>query len=76
MEKRSQAVTTPAFKPKERDLSNTTPGYKIYEYLLVLNPHEALRDKIIQVKQYFFDTYKNVSAVYGKPHITLANFVQ
>ena len=23
------------------------PGYRIYEYLLVLNPHEALRDKIM-----------------------------
>jgi 2'-5' RNA ligase len=76
MKKQSTAAIVPAFKPKERDLSNIMPGYKIYEYLLVLNPHEALRDKIMQVKQYFFDTYKNVSAVYGKPHITLANFVQ
>lgn len=76
MEKRSQAVTPPAFKPKDRDLSNTKPGYKIYEYLLVLNPHEALRDKIMQVKQYFFDTYKNPSAVHGKPHVILVNFVQ
>jgi 2'-5' RNA ligase len=66
----------PVFKPKERDLSGTTPGYKMYEYVLVLNPHEALRDKIMQVKKYFFDQYKNSSAVYGKPHIILANFVQ
>ena len=64
------------FKPKERDLSGTMPGYKIYEYLLVLNPHEALREKIMQVKQYFFDNYKNPTAVYSKPHITLVNFVQ
>ncbi len=66
----------PVFKPKERDLSGTMPGYKIYEYLLVLNPHEALREKIMQVKQYFFDNYKNPTAVYSKPHITLVNFVQ
>ncbi|CAN5605767.1 hypothetical protein BH11BAC3_BH11BAC3_26480 [soil metagenome] len=66
----------PVFKPRERDLSQTMPGYKIYEYLLVLNPHEALRDKIMQVKQYFFDHYKNSTALYGKPHVTLANFVQ
>lgn len=59
-----------------RDLSNTMPGYKINEYLLVLNPHEALRDKIMQVKQHFFDTYDSAYAIYGKPHITLANFVQ
>lgn len=66
----------PVFKPKERDLSGVMPGYKIYEYLLVLNPHEALRDKIMQVKQYFYDKYKNSSAIYGRPHITLVNFVQ
>lgn len=66
----------PVFKPKERDLSGAMPGYKIYEYLLVLNPHEVLRDKIMQVKQYFFDNYKNSSAIYGKPHVPLVNFVQ
>ena len=66
----------PVFKPKERDLSGVMPGYKIYEYLLVLNPHEALREKIMQVKQYFFDTYKNSTAIYSKPHVTLVNFVQ
>lgn len=65
-----------AFKPKLRDLSGVMPGYKIYEYLLVLNPHEALREKIMQVKQHFFDAYKNSTAIYSKPHITLVNFVQ
>jgi 2'-5' RNA ligase len=63
-------------KIKARDLSNTMPGYKINEYLLVLNPHEALRDKIMQVKQHFYENYKNATAVYSKPHITLVNFVQ
>ena len=76
MEKQSLIATLAAFKLKERDLNKATPGYKIYEYLLVLNPHQALRDKIMQVKQYFFDTYKNPSAVYGKSHVTLVNFVQ
>ena len=52
------------------------PGYRIYEYLLVLNPHEALRNKIMQVKQHFFDKYKNSTALYSKPHLTLVNFVQ
>ena len=75
MKKQVSANPAPP-KFKERDLSNTMPGYKINEYLLVLNPHEALRDKIMEVKKYFFDTYKNASAVYSKPHITLANFVQ
>ena len=55
---------------------NVIPGYKIYEYALVLNPHEALRNKIMEVKKHFFETYKTSAAVYFKPHITLATFVQ
>jgi 2'-5' RNA ligase len=55
---------------------NSIPGYKVNEYLLVLNPHQELRNKIMQVKKQFSDTYKNESAVFGKPHIALANFMQ
>jgi 2'-5' RNA ligase len=55
---------------------NSIPGYRVYEYLLMLNPHEELRNKIMQVKQHFFDSYQNNTALYGKPHITLVNFVQ
>jgi len=55
---------------------NSIPGYKVYEYLLVLNPHEELRNKIMHVKQEFFDSYKSNTALYSKPHITLVNFVQ
>ena len=54
----------------------TLPGYKVYEYLLVLTPHESLRDKIQKVKQQFYEDYKASSALYGKAHITLANFLQ
>lgn len=75
--KNEPQINTPAPpKTKVRDLSNTMPGYKINEYLLVLNPHEALRDKIMQVKQDFYDVYKNATALYSKPQITLVNFVQ
>lgn len=59
-----------------RTITDTIPGYRVYEYLLVLNPHEELRNRIMQVKQDFFNAYKASSAVYGKPHITLVNFVQ
>ena len=52
------------------------PGYKLNEYLLVLNPHEELRNKIMGIKKEFYESYKATSAVYGKPHITLANFIQ
>jgi 2'-5' RNA ligase len=59
-----------------KNIQNALPGYKIYEYQLVLNPHEDLRNKIMQVKKDFYETYKNSTAVYSKPHITLVNFVQ
>lgn len=59
-----------------KNMTNTVPGYRIFEYLLVLNPHEELRNKIMEVKKQFFETYKSELALYGKPHITLASFVQ
>ena len=59
-----------------KNIVNSIPGYKVYEYLLVLNPHEELRNKIMQVKQQFYDTYKSQTALYSKPHVTLVNFVQ
>jgi 2'-5' RNA ligase len=52
------------------------PGYRVNEYLLVLNPHEELRNKIKEVKQEFFDAYKAPNALWAKPHITLVNFLQ
>ena len=54
----------------------TIPGYRIYEYLLVLNPHEELRNKIMKVRQEFNDEYKVSTALGGKPNIILANFLQ
>ena len=56
--------------------TTTIPGYRIYEYLLVLHPHEELRSRIKNVKQEFYDVYKASSAIGGKPHITLVNFLQ
>ena len=55
---------------------NSMPGYAVNEYLLVLSPHEELRNKIMTVKKHFFETYKSESAVHGKPHLTLVTFVQ
>ncbi|MDR3715422.1 MAG: 2'-5' RNA ligase family protein [Puia sp.] len=53
-------------------------GNKLYtsEYLLVLNPHEELRNKIMQVKTDFYDEYKAATAKWGKPHVTIAKFTQ
>ena len=54
----------------------TIPGYRVCEYLLVLSPHEELWNKILKVKKEFFESYKAPTALWGKPHITLVNFVQ
>ena len=54
----------------------TIPGYRIFEYLLVLNPHEELRDKIMKVRREFYDVYKEPTALGGKPNIILVNFLQ
>ena len=54
----------------------TIPGYRIFEYLLVLNPHEELRSKIMKVRQEFNDQYKVSTVLGGKPNIILANFLQ
>ena len=59
-----------------KNIINSIPGYKVYEYAIVLNPHEDLREKIKQVKQNFYDIYKSSSALYSKPNITLATFTQ
>ena len=54
----------------------TLPGYRIYEYLLVLQPHEELWNKIMHVKKDFAEKYDAPSAAFGKPQITVAKFSQ
>ena len=54
----------------------TIPGYRIYEYLLVLSPHKELWDKIMEVKSKFADTYECEQAKQGKPQLLLSNFIQ
>ncbi|MEP7106610.1 MAG: 2'-5' RNA ligase family protein [Ferruginibacter sp.] len=58
------------------NLINTIPGYRIFEYLLVLNPHEELRNRIMQLKKHFYETYQSEKALYIKPYLALAGFVQ
>jgi 2'-5' RNA ligase len=52
------------------------PGYRINEYLLVLSPPEEVWNRIVKVKEEFAETYQSTHARWGKPHITLATFVQ
>lgn len=51
------------------------PGYRVYEYLLVLQPHESLRAQIQSIKQEFAKKYDAPLAFQTKPHITLVNFL-
>lgn len=46
------------------------------EYFLVLNPNEDLCSRIVKVKREFYNSYKAPSALWWKPHITLARFYQ
>jgi 2'-5' RNA ligase len=48
----------------------------INEYMLILSPHEELRNRILQVKKEFHDGYQAPTALGGKPHVTLVKFTQ
>lgn len=52
------------------------PGYQLCEYLLVLQPHEELWKKIVNIKKEFAQKYEAPAAAFGKPHITLIKFTQ
>ena len=52
------------------------PGYRVYEYLLVLSPHEELRNRIQELKAAFYDKYKATTAKWGLPQVTLVNYLQ
>jgi len=54
----------------------TIPGYRINEYLLVLSPHEALRNKVKEIKADFANSFDAVGQTAGKPYINLVNFSQ
>ncbi len=50
------------------------PGYRISEYVLLLQPHEELRNRIMKVKEEFAEKYQAFAAARSKPHITLVRF--
>src|ERR1700712_3247109 len=52
------------------------PGYRLNEYMLVLTPHEELRNRILQLKKEFSEKFKGLQALWLKPHVMLARFSQ
>lgn len=59
-----------------KTMVHTIPGYRVYEYLLVLSPHEELWNKVMEVKKKFAAAYKCEEAKWGRPFVSLVNFVQ
>jgi 2'-5' RNA ligase len=59
-----------------KQIIQNMPGYRRNEYMLVLLPHEELRNRINAVKKEFYDNYKAPSALGSKPHLTLVKFDQ
>ena len=59
-----------------KTIVDTIPGYRVNEYLLVLSPHKELWEKIMKVKEEFAEKFSSEHAKWGKPHVTLVNFVQ
>jgi len=57
----------------ERSISSI-PGYRVYDYLLVLYPPEELVNKIQKVQKEFAEKYSSQRTNYAKPYIALATF--
>ena len=38
-----------------KTIVNSIPGYQVYEYLLVIQPHKELAEKIVKIKEEFAD---------------------
>ena len=55
---------------------NSIPGYRMNDYMIVLNPHEELRHRINNVKKEFFENYQLGMHTGSKSHLALARFTQ
>jgi 2'-5' RNA ligase len=51
------------------------PGYRVYEYLLIVKPSEEICERVHKLKAGFAEKYKAPLAFHTKPHITLVNFL-
>lgn len=50
------------------------PGHRVYEYLLVIDPHEELRQKIEKNRQGLMEKYHLHQPPAGRPHVSLVRF--
>ena len=54
----------------------TIPGYRVYEYMIVLNPHEELSNKITHIRKDFYKEYRMPGTPASKANLLLARFAQ
>ena len=67
----------PFINSEQNEIPMTIGGKpNINEYLLVIQLHEDLYNKIMAIKKQFAEKYDCPAAIHSKPHITLINFVQ
>lgn len=71
-------IQTPGLLPAlcREGTEGEAPGYKVFEYLLVLHPHEELWQRILKVKEEFAEKYNSAHSRWGKPQVSLVNFLQ
>jgi hypothetical protein len=50
------------------------PGHQLYEYLLVMDPHEELRHKIEKSRLQLTEKYQLQQPQTGRPHVSLVRF--
>jgi 2'-5' RNA ligase len=54
----------------------TIPGYRVNDYLLVLQPHADLEHRILSLREEFGEKYKLSRVNRGKPQLALLRFSQ
>lgn len=52
------------------------PGYRRFEYLIVLNPHRELSDKIAEIRKDFYKEYRLPGVPSSKANLALVKFEQ
>jgi 2'-5' RNA ligase len=60
---------------KELQTITQLPGYRLFEYLLVLSPHEELWKRIREIRNEFGAQYKVPVNPFKRPHLTLVKFI-
>lgn len=54
----------------------TMPGYGVFEYMLVVNPHAELGNRVMQIRKEFKEAFQVESGMGGRPNMGLVNFLQ